>query len=255
MVPRHTPVTSTVTSVCSIQSGRAQPLANTKVMAMTPKAALMRLSLLGASPALLGVPWRGPLLRAPTEIHLDPVVDQIPRSSHLIAIHLEHYTYPPTAQAERVTVHRSLDWSRPDETAGAEVPYLPCHLCPLLLKDKHDLSSQNRSSHDLFSFPHAGHVNGYQRPVDPVLLRTATREHQGCSDDPQGSFHVCLYPRRNPSAPGGGPPEGQAAARPRLRAWVPTNSEAESSEVPTSATGGSVRKSCASVRQRAIGCR
>jgi len=37
-----------------------------------------------------------------------------------------------------------------------------------------------------------------------------------------------------------------AAAGPRvqsLKAWVPTNDEAESSEVPTSATGGSARKS------------
>src|SRR5215831_16098262 len=204
MVPRHTPVTSTVTSVCSIQSGRAQPLANTKVMAMTPKAALMRLSLLGASPALLGVPWRGPLLRAPTEIHLDPVVDQIPRSSHLIAIHLEHYTYPPTAQAERVAVHRSLDWSaRPEETAGAKVPYLPCHLWPLLLKDKYDLSIQNGSSHGLFSFPHAGHVHRHQRPVDPVLLCTAGREHQHRDDDgPHGSH------RREPTVALDGPPEG-----------------------------------------------
>src|SRR5215831_20171681 len=193
MVPRHTPVTSTVTSVCSIQSGRAQPLANTKVMAMTPKAALMRLSLLGASPALLGVPWRGRLLRAPTEIHLDPVVDQIPRSSHLIAIHLEHYTYPPTAQAERVAVHRSLDWSaRPEETAGAKVPYLPCHLWPLLLKDKYDLSIQNGSSHGLFSFPHAGHVHRHQGPVDPILLRAAAREYPSCGDDPQGCSHASL---------------------------------------------------------------
>src|SRR5215813_8940805 len=98
--------------------------------------------------------------------------------------------------AERVAVYRSLDWSAPHggETATAEVPYLPCHLWPLLLKDKHDVSNPRASSPTLFrfSFAHAGHIDRHQRPVDPVLVRTAAHEHEGCGDDSQGCSHASL---------------------------------------------------------------
>src|SRR5215813_4603523 len=55
------------------------------------------------------------------------------------------------------------------------------------------------------SRPDTGHILRDERPVDPVLLRTAAREHQGRGDeDPRGSH------RREPTVALDGPPEGLA---------------------------------------------
>src|SRR5215471_17185289 len=127
--------------------------------------------------------------------HLERSICRISRSSHLIAIHLEHYTHPPRSQAERVAVHRSLEWSAPRgaDPSAAETPYLPCHFWPLLLKDKHDVSRAT-GPEILSSFPHAGHVHRHQRPVDPVLLRAAGGEHKCRGDEgPHGSHRRGHY--------------------------------------------------------------
>src|SRR5215831_734206 len=107
-------------------------------------------------------------------------------------------------KAERVTVHRSLDWSafRDGHRPGVEVPYLPCHLWPLLLKNKHDCSS-TRDSPELCSFPHAGHIDRHQRPIDPVLLLANTK---AAAMTPKAAL-MPLSPRRNTSAPVGSAPE------------------------------------------------
>src|SRR5215472_12045237 len=81
-------------------------------------------------------------------------------------------------------------------------PHFPCDLRALLLKNEHDGSSRatgGTTDRSGSAFPHAGHVHRHQRPVDPVLLRTAAREHHDCSDDPQSCSHACPAPRRNRS--------------------------------------------------------
>ena len=40
------------------------------------------------------------------------------------------------------------------------------------------------SGRDHSSFPHAGHIDRHQRPVDPVRLRAAAREHEGYQSPP-----------------------------------------------------------------------
>src|SRR5262245_37976447 len=157
---------------------------------MTPNAALMRLSLLGARPSPAWRALAGRLLRTPTKTRSERPISPKSRSSHLIAVDLEHYTHPPTVQAERVTVHRPLDWSvrgGADTEGGGGVPYLSCHLCTLLLKDNHDVSIPTATRPEiLFSFPHTGHVHRHQRPVDPVLLRAARVDCQRCRDEDHG---------------------------------------------------------------------
>src|SRR5215470_1553711 len=156
------------------------------------------------------------LLRTPTKTHSERPITPISRSSHLIAVHLEHYTCPPTAHAECVAVHRPLDrsvWGRADTEGGGGVPYLSCHLCTLLLKDDHDVSSPTATRPEILcSFPQAGHIDGHQRPVDPVLLRTAAYEHEGYCDDRPRPPHTVWLLRAEGSAVLDPVPEGPERA-------------------------------------------
>src|SRR5215471_9215385 len=140
-----------------------------------------------------------------------------PRSGHLVSVHLDldvqgHPTY--LVKAERITAHPSLD--RNGRFCGSTSDPItemvqwvfpardpPGHFGSLLPKDKLDGIHIIRSP--LCSFPYAGHIDGHQRPVDPVFLRTAAREHQRRGDEgPHGSH------RRETTVALNGPPEGLA---------------------------------------------
>src|SRR5262252_8449753 len=145
------------------------------------------------------------------------VVEAGKRPDHLIAIHLElaiplgtlHNLSIHHLEGKRIAAYGPLNpyWplryrplGRPDrEPVDLHFPF---DLRALLLKNEPDASAAIGPCEG--AFPHAGHIDRYQRPVDPVLLHsTAAHEHQRSGNEgPHGSH------RRETNVAFDGPPEG-----------------------------------------------
>src|SRR5215468_7773106 len=182
-------------------TGRSVALATLRILSANP-------GIHRSASGLDSLCWRGlagHLLRGPPMKSNRPGCKPTPRSGRLVSVHLDldvhgHPTY--LVKAERITAHPSLDrngrlcGSLPDPITEMVQWVFPArhpsgHLGSLLPKDELDGIHIIRSR--LCSFPHAGHIDRYQRPVDPVLLRTTAREHKGYpDDDPSSCSHTYL---------------------------------------------------------------